>query len=120
MNKYTTYIDVAIPTFNESIDLAKTHKMKYSRRKEEVVENICYFIQRIPTLDRIYLKLTWMEPNRRYDPDNIASGIKYILDALQAADIIKNDGWKQVAGWENHFEVQKNKERGVLMEIEEA
>lgn len=38
----------------------------------------------------------WYEHNRRRDPDNIASGIKFVLDGLVAAGVISNDSQKYI------------------------
>lgn len=43
------------------------------------------------------VSFTWFEPNRRRDPDNISSGCKFILDALQEEGIIKGDSQKYVS-----------------------
>ena len=59
-------------------------------------------------------RFTWHELHRRRDPDNIASACKFIFDALQAADIIQNDGWHTVAEIVHRFQVSD--EGGVLIE----
>jgi hypothetical protein len=53
----------------------------------------------------VYVNITWKEPNRKRDPDNIAGGKKFIMDALQAEGIIRNDGWKEIAGYNDYFRV---------------
>lgn len=40
----------------------------------------------------------WREANKRRDPDNIESGIKFIFDGLQEAGVIDNDNWAAVRG----------------------
>lgn len=47
----------------------------------------------------------WYEKNRRRDKDNIAFAKKFILDSLQEVGIIANDGWDEVAGFEDRFYV---------------
>lgn len=42
------------------------------------------------------LKITWYEPNRRRDVDNVVFGVKFILDELVACGIIPNDSQKYV------------------------
>ena len=50
----------------------------------------------------------WTEPNGKRDPDNISGGgKKYILDALQIARIIPNDGQKQIRGFIDTFSVNR-------------
>jgi hypothetical protein len=49
------------------------------------------------------VEVTWYITNRRSDPDNIASGLKFILDGLVKAKAIKNDGHKQIGSITHHF-----------------
>jgi hypothetical protein len=51
--------------------------------------------------------------------DNIAVAKKFILDGLLAAKKIKNDGWNEVVGWEEHFNVDRKNPR-IEVEIEEV
>ena len=45
---------------------------------------------------KVLIKAKFFEVNRRRDEDNVISGLKFILDALQEAEIIKGDGQKYV------------------------
>ena len=55
------------------------------------------------------------EQNRQRDPDNFCAGArKVILDALQAAKTLENDGWKEVLGLHEYWEVRKDKPGVVL------
>ena len=55
------------------------------------------------------------------DKDNIAGGIKFLLDGLQEAQVIKNDGWKEIGNIFHFFEVDKDNPRIELFltEVEE-
>lgn len=65
-------------------------------------------------------KFTWYRMNRRTDPDNIcAFARKVILDGMQKAGILDNDGWKQVAGFIDEFYVDKENPRVVIELLEE-
>ena len=57
----------------------------------------------VPKFKWFDITITWMETDRRRDPDNISSGIKFILDAFVHAGIIENDGWKQVKSIKHNF-----------------
>ena len=62
----------------------------------------------------------WYCEDRRKDKDNISSfGRKVIQDALVRAKILKNDGWKQIIGFEDHFEIDRKNPR-IVVEIEET
>ena len=78
----------------------------------------CYKIP-MPTFRQIFVTLTWYEPDRRRDPDNIAAAIKFVLDGMVNVGLIPNDGWKNIAGIEHRFAVDKNSP-GVRVNITEA
>ncbi len=62
----------------------------------------------------------WYEPNRKRDKDNISSfGRKVIQDALIHGGWLKNDGWKDIAGFENKFFVDAKNPR-IEVEIWES
>ena len=56
-------------------------------------------------------KFTWYRKNKRSDPDNICFAKKFLLDSMQEVGIISNDGWKNVAGFVDSFEVDKDNPR---------
>lgn len=100
-----------MPGFNEMILAAKSFSPKnkkyngYASLKQKwsniieaaILESGLFHI------DKLFLHLIWNEPNRKRDPDNIAAFVKFILDALQKANIIDNDGWNNIIGWRNDF-----------------
>lgn len=65
------------------------------------------------------LEITWYCKNKRKDKDNVAFGIKFILDGMIEARVIANDGWGEVANFEHRFEVDKDCPR-IEIELEEA
>ena len=98
------------PGSNEIIKAAKHHHMKYSNMKKEYTELVAFSAksQGIPKYKRADFLITWIEANQRRDKDNISGGgTKFILDGLQAAGVIENDGWKQVNSILHRFEVDK-------------
>ena len=68
----------------------------------------------------VSLHFLWMEPNKKRDKDNIAAGgCKIAIDALVAAGILKNDGWKQITNITHEWIVVKHKP-GVQIVMREA
>lgn len=61
-----------------------------------------------PILKPVVISCTWYTANEKKDPDNVAFAKKFILDAIVKAGILKNDGRKQIKGFEDNFEVDKN------------
>ena len=67
------------------------------------------------------LYFTWYRRDRKRDPDNCAFSIKFILDGLVKAGVLKADGWNQIRSIHHEFVVDKNN-LGVeirIMEIDE-
>lgn len=99
---------------NDMLNVAKGPKGKtlLSARKRKMEEAICLQLANIaPIPGRNRLYFTWFCKDRRQDPYNISAGRKVILDALQKARIIENDGWKQIRGFMEDFEVDKKNPR---------
>ena len=93
--------------------------------KRDSMHIVCLYAkqQRLkPFKKQIDLTFHWHCANRMRDKDNIlGGGIKIILDALQQAGIIKNDGWKEIGDINNKFSIDKENERIVveMVEVEE-
>lgn len=61
----------------------------------------------------------WLEANRKRGKDNIAFAKKFVQDALVSAGVLKNDGWEQISGFSDDFDVDKDNPR-VEIEFEEV
>jgi len=125
-NKTAFFVPMLLPGMNDIVAYSKIRKgnwSAYADLKAKIERDLCLFIreQRIGKfIVPIWLRFVWYEKNRRRDPDNIcAGGRKFILDSLVTEGVIKNDGWKQIAGWRDSFEVSPQKP-GVYVSIEEA
>lgn len=59
----------------------------------------------------MFIEFHWYCKNKKKDPDNIASSKKSVLDGLQKSGIIKQDTWKSIIGFSDHFYIDKNHER---------
>ncbi|HAA8015633.1 TPA_asm: hypothetical protein GHE28_15395 [Listeria monocytogenes] len=56
------------------------------------------------------LKFTWIIPNKRKDPDNIAFAKKFIFDGMMKAGFIENDNLNYIEGFSDYFIVDKDEE----------
>jgi Holliday junction resolvase RusA-like endonuclease len=83
----------------------------HALKKEETDRVAEEAIQLEPVEGRALFRFTWYRKNRRTDPDNICFAKKLIMDGLQEAGIIENDGWSQVYGFDDRFEVDKDNPR---------
>lgn len=103
-----------LPGLNEIIDAAKQGKGRYqpyALMKEKYTEMITWLAKKLPTYERVALIITWHEPDRRRDPDNIMAGQKFILDALVQAGVIPNDSQKYIQGILHRFDVDRKNPR---------
>ena len=120
--KYKLVIPGQLPTLNEIINEAKAHWNNYRVQKENSTDKVAWAAIEagVPRLNAVKLDITYYRKNRRNDPDNIAAAKKFILDGLVAAGVLENDGWKQVRGWTEAWEVDKKNPRTeiILKEIE--
>lgn len=117
------WIPMRLPGLNEIIDAAKGMKgrgLLYAKMKAKLTNDIALLAKAagLRPVQRGRFVFTWHEANRQRNPDNVAAGKKFILDALVAAKVLANDGWGEIAGWEDHFTVSPRP--GVMVVIEET
>ena len=110
-----------LPSLNEIIDAAKGHWNNYREMKETYTQYVAWRAKRLPKVTCADLIITWYCPDRRRDKDNIMAGTKFLLDGLQKAKKIENDGWKQIRNITHRFEVDKVEPRVEveIIEVEE-
>ena len=101
-----------LPDLNQIIAASKSHYGKYAKLKAEYTDLIILLARRIPPVKRVYIICHWYCKDKRKDPDNVAAGgLKMILDGLVKAGVLKNDGWREIAGIEHKFSIDKTNPR---------
>ena len=76
-----------------------------------------------PVPDAMYpvvMTFKWFRKNAKVDPGNIAFGEKYISDGLQAARIIRGDGWNDIKEIHHLFFIDKQTRVEVVLSWDEA
>lgn len=97
MATYEYTIQVPLPTLNELIDASKGNRYSGTRMKKQATDDCTWPAKSLPRMDAVKVKATFYRPTKNYDPDNIVTaGIKVVIDGLQAAGVLENDGWKQI------------------------
>lgn len=126
MSTQTLFIPGPLPGLNEILAAAKEGRGKhnsYGRMKEKWDKRIVGHIriQGIKPISNGRFGFLWIEKERRRDPDNIAAGKKFILDALVTAGVLPSDGPKNVLGFiGDDFKIAEGEQRpGVIVKIEE-
>ena len=118
------WIPGRLPGLNEVIAAAKGSGGRghsYATMKRQWTELVWALAKsaKLQPVRRAYLSFTWVEKDRRRDPDNVSSaGRKLILDGLVKAGVLAGDGWDGIAGWSDAFEVDGK--HGVRILITEA
>lgn len=117
-------IPFRLPSLNEVTLANRTHWAKGAKQKKEVQEQIALCIMAArsagnlrPVSGQCTVHFTWHEKTRRRDKDNVASGKKFILDALQETGILSNDNNEVVNGFTDCFNYGAYD--GVTVELEE-
>lgn len=117
-------IDEQLPSLNQYQNACRSHWSKGAEFKKDIEELIGDFI-RIALLQKRLRRvekpceifIEWHEKTKRRDCDNIQSAQKFILDALQHCNIIKNDSRKYIK--QIHHTIIDDKRDFVIVRIEE-
>lgn len=113
-----------LPTANEIIQANRSNFYVGAKQKKQFTKAIAYkcLSQKIPKIDKKFdIYCYWYRKDSRTDKDNISGGIKFILDGMQKAGVIKNDGWKEIGNIFHYFKKSdENKVVVILKEHEEV
>lgn len=93
------------PGFNNYSDAERSHWANGAGMKKKWTETVAWEAKaaKLKPMEKAHITFTWIEQNRKRDPDNIAANKKFILDGLMAAGVLKNDGWKNIIGLADEF-----------------
>lgn len=100
-----------LPDLNQIIKASKSHYMSYSNMKKDYTALVMISAGNHPKIERADVEITWYAKNRRKDPDNIAAGVKFILDGLVKGGVLENDGWNQINRITHDFAIDKENPR---------
>ena len=113
MKEYSFTIQDTLTGLNEYTNACRGNKFQGAMIKAAEGLRIKYYARALKGLNlkRVELQFNWYEKNKRRDLDNVAFAKKFILDALQDLSVIENDGWKNIAGFEDKFFIDKTNPR---------
>ena len=101
MNYFT--IGRQLPSLNDYQNACRSHWSEGHKFKQELETDIGWYIRNAvikgrltPVTEQVDLLIVWHEKTEKRDTDNIQSATKFILDAMRAGGIIKNDSRKYV------------------------
>lgn len=112
-------IEGRMPGLNEYVAAERAHRLKAAKMKRRwqdaaawaAMAQLGTWKPRTP----VTISYLWVEGDRRRDKDNVcAFGRKVIQDALVEAGYLPDDGWDEIAGFEDRFTVDKKRPRVVV------
>jgi Holliday junction resolvase RusA-like endonuclease len=110
----------SLPSLNEIIDAGKSHWGNYSSMKKENTNLIVLLTKKVPQIEKPFnIRIKWISENTRKDPDNVAAGVKFILDGLYHGAVIPQDTHRYVKRITHEFGTDARKPR-IEVEIEEV
>lgn len=106
--EYKFVIKGRLPSLNEYIEANRRspYQGNQMKRKNEtiIIRNIKQQLDVTCITKPVFLLFRWFEKNKRRDHDNVSSfGRKVIQDALVKANILQDDGWGYVIGFQDEF-----------------
>jgi hypothetical protein len=115
--KIEIWIAGKLPGLNDILGAAKSGNgagNAYARLKKEWTAYVAKIISscELEPAQSIFVDIRWIEQNKKRDPDNISTGKKFIFDGMVKSGFLENDGWKQIKGWNEKFEVSCNGKYG--------
>ncbi len=113
-----------LPGLNEYTKACRTNPHTGNEMKRQAQELVMWHIlsqQRGRRFTKpVFILFTFYEQDRRRDRDNVSSfARKVIQDALVKCGTLQDDGWDQVTGYLDRFEVDKENPRIVVEFIEQ-
>lgn len=114
--EYKFVIKGRLPSLNEYIEANRRspYQGNQMKRKNEtiIIRNIKQQLDVTCITKPVFLLFRWFEKNKRRDHDNVSSfGRKVIQDALVKANILLDDGWGYVIGFQDEFFVDSKEPR---------
>lgn len=106
-------LNSVLPTLNEYINAERTNKYIASSIKKKATE-ICRIsssvLYGLSDPELLYdVKVHYIVPNNKIDSDNLYFGIKFILDGMVKAGVLKDDSRKYIRNIESSIETIKDK-----------
>ncbi len=90
-----------LPGLNEYTYECRCNPRSGARMKREAEEAVMW-AARAAHLKRmrppVHVHVSYYEPNKRRDKDNVYTAIKFILDALVKIGVLGNDNWEWIGG----------------------
>ena len=99
------FIPGELTTLNDFIAATNGSRWAGAEIKKVETQRVMLAGRDIPPVQRypVRLHLTWFRENRKSDPDNVAFAIKFILDGMQKAGVLRQDNWGAISSITHDF-----------------
>lgn len=113
---YRLTIHGRLPGLNDYIAAERTSRYKGNAMKQDEGRRVGLYIRQqlrgVRITRPVVMRYTWVEPDRRRDKDNISGfGRKVIQDALVSVGTLHGDGWAEIDGFSDDFQVDRENPR---------
>lgn len=121
--EYVLVIPGKLHNLNDYIYAERSNRYVGSQMKKADQELIIQYVKQqlkgIKIEKPVFMEYTWYEINKQRDKDNISSyGRKIIQDGLVKSGVLQGDGWGDIDGFSDTFEVDKENPRVEVRIIE--
>lgn len=85
---------------------------EYNSTKQRLAAQVILLarVKGLSSIEPSFFTYLFVEPNRKRDPSNVASGgIKILEDAFVKGGFLENDGWSHVLGIQAHWICEPNR-----------
>ena len=101
---YRCYIAYKTPGLNDYIRECRGNRYVAARTKKQLEFFLSSRMKHAPEFTGpVFLNFEWIEKDHKRDPDNVAFGKKFVLDALVKGGKIPNDTQRYIAGFRDTF-----------------
>jgi len=118
--EHIAIIETKLPTLNEYINVERTNRYAAATLKRKYTNTLAKELRglKLPKNTKFDITLVWYVKDNRKDHDNIAFGIKFILDGMVKAGVLKNDNPRYIGNITHQFKIDKAER--VVMILEET
>lgn len=121
---YTLTIPGRLKSINDYTDAQRRNRYAGAEMKQNEQEKVEWAIKtqlhNLHITSKVYLEYKFYEKNKKRDLDNISGfAHKVIQDALVSMGVLKDDGWDEIVGFADNFQVDQKNPR-IVVEITEV
>jgi Holliday junction resolvase RusA-like endonuclease len=97
------FIPQRLPSLNEWVGSKTRWHYSQVKRESEKVIRAAIRTANLQPMPFAYVELTWTEPTKKRDLDNISAAVKFVLDSLVQTKVLPDDGWNEIMGLTHRF-----------------